>query len=31
MADVQELKAEMGKRDGRWLFTAVTIVEVLER
>lgn len=31
MADVQELRAEMGKRDGRWLFTAVTIVEVLER
>jgi hypothetical protein len=31
MADVQELRAEMGKHDGRWLFTAVTIVEVLER
>lgn len=31
LADVQELRAEMGKFDGRWLFTAVTIVEVLER
>jgi hypothetical protein len=31
MADVQELRAEMGKHDGRWLFTAVTIVEVLQR
>lgn len=31
IADVQELRAEMGKHDGRWLFTAVTIIEVLER
>lgn len=31
MADVQELQAEMGKHDGQWLFTAVTIIEVLNR
>jgi len=31
IADVQELRAEMGKFDGTWLFTSVEIVEVLER
>lgn len=31
IADVQELRAEMGKIDGAWLFTSVEIVEVLER
>lgn len=31
IADVQELRAEMGKIDGTWLFTSVEIVEVLER
>jgi hypothetical protein len=31
IADVHELRAEMEKMDGRWLFTSVTIVEVLER
>jgi len=31
IADVHELRAEMKKIDGNWLFTSVTIVEVLER
>ena len=31
VADVQEFKAEMAKIDGKWLFTSVTLVEVLER
>lgn len=31
LADVQELRAEMGKIDGTWLFTSVEIVEVLVR
>lgn len=31
LADVQELRAEMGKINGTWLFTSVEIVEVLER
>jgi hypothetical protein len=31
IADVQELRAEMGKIDGKWLLTAVEIVEVLEQ
>jgi hypothetical protein len=31
IADVQELRAEMGKIDGQWLFTAVELIEVLER
>ena len=31
VADVHELRAEMGKTDGNWLFTAVEIVQVLER
>jgi len=31
IADVQELRAEMAKIDGQWLFTAVTVVEVLAR
>ncbi len=31
IADVHELRAEMGKIDGKWLLTAVEIVEVLER
>ena len=31
IADIQEFKAEMAKIDGKWLFTSVTIVEVLER
>jgi len=31
IADVQELRAEMAKIDGQWLFTAVEIVQVLER
>lgn len=31
VADVQELRAEMAKSNGQWLFTSVTIVEVLER
>lgn len=31
IADVHELRAEMKKIDGNWLFTSVAIVEVLER
>lgn len=31
IADVHELRAEMKKIDGNWLFTSVTIVEVLDR
>ncbi|WP_310601387.1 hypothetical protein [Desulfobulbus sp.] len=31
IADAQEFKAEMAKIDGKWLFTAVTVIEVLER
>ena len=31
VADAQDFKAEMSKVDGKWLFTAVTLVEVLER
>jgi hypothetical protein len=31
IADVQELRARMGKVDGQWLFAEVEIVEVLER
>ena len=31
VADVHELRAEMRPIDGKWLLTAVEIVEVLER
>ncbi len=31
LADAQELRAEMAKIDGTWLFTSVEIVEVVER
>jgi hypothetical protein len=31
IADVQELEAGLRKREGDWLFTTVTLVEVLER
>ncbi len=31
MADVQEVEARMKKLDGEWLFTDVTLVEVLAR
>jgi len=31
VADVQEVRVEMARIDGQWLFTAVTLVEVLER
>ena len=31
VADVQELRAELRKIEGDWLFTSLTLVEVLER